>query len=566
MKRALITAALLSPVLAAGRDRATVAVLINGGHKAQSNYESHLVHLEEMADVLDARGVSAAAVFSSDGEDDGKDMAVRAPFEHPDRWLLEGTCLANRLPKTHLTDTPWDGPRQPASAEALSAWFSDPPLSAGDTLLLYTTDHGWRDKETGAAGLWLWGEKAEPDDLSGWLTGVPDGVTTVMVMSHCYSGAFAETVMDGALDGTTCGFFSAPKDRRAYGCYPEGRASKTMGHGFRFIDALADAASAAAAHERVLVTDRTPDVPQVTSDLYLHRIVSLDAAQDAARLPEHVDALLDGAVSDPLIAAMAAGVGLPVPGSMAEVAALRAQLEASEPLVSTRDSMWSARLQDLVTGNACGPGVDAGRLQADALTTLLRQHAEDAGAWSLMAQVATAQQEAADIRWRMEVREAVLMRIEGRLMALAGEAILTQRGRRPQRRVLKSLRRCEAAPLGAPGLDAVPLPAAWPSLEADLSSPVLSPSLLGLGLEDSTDEPGAMVVVRVIADRPAQAAGFQLGDVVLGPPDALFVLPGQARAWAAVQQVGVPVMLQVRRQGEHHTLTISPDPFPEPTE
>jgi len=251
---------------------------------------------------------------------------------------------------------------------------------------------------------------------------------------------------------------------------------------------------------------------------------------------------------------------------MAEVAALRAQLEASERLVSARDSMWSARLQDLVTGNACGPGVDAGQLQADALTALLRQHAESAGAWPLMSQVATTRQEAADIRWRMEVREAVLMRIEGRLMALAGEAILTQRGRRPQRQVLKSLRRCEAAPLGVPGLDAVPLPAAWPSLEADLSSPVLSPSLLGLGLEDSVDEPGAMVVVRVLEDRAAQAAGFQLGDVVLGPPDALFVLPGQARAWAAVQQVGVPVALQIRRQGERRTLTISPDPFPEPTE
>lgn len=566
MKRALITAALLSPVLAAGRSQTTVAVLLNGGHKAKSNYESHLVHLEGMADVLDARGVPVAAVFSSDGEDAGRDMAVRAPFEHPDRWLLEDTCLAGRLPKVRLTDTPWDGPRQPASAEALSAWFSDPPVSAGDTLLLYTTDHGWRDKETGEAGIWLWGEKADPDDLTGWLTGVPDGVTTVMVMSHCYSGAFAETVMDGPLDGSTCGFFSAPKDRRAYGCYPEGRASKTMGHGFRFIDALADAESAAAAHERVLVTDRTPDVPQVTSDLYLRRVVEIDAAQGGVSLAEHVDALLDGAAPDPLIAAMAEGVGLPVPGNMAEVAALREQLAASERLVSARDDMWSVRLKDLATGNACAPDVDAGRLKVEALTALLRQRAEDAGVWTLLSDVAASQQEAAGIRWRMQVRGAVLMRIEGRLTALAGEAILTQRGRRPQRRVLRDLRRCESAPLGTPGQDAVPLPAPWPSLETDLSSPVLSPSLLGLGLEDLEDEPGAMVVVRVLRDRPAQAAGFQLGDVVLGPPDAPFVLPGQARAWAALQQIDAPVELQVRRHDGLHTLTISPGAFPEPSE
>ena len=158
--------------------------------------------------------------------------------------------------------------------------------SAGDTLFLYTTDHGWRDKETGDAGLWLWDEKADPAALDGWLDALPEGVTTVMVMSHCYSGAFADTVLDEALDGSRCGFFSAPASRRAYGCYPEGRSSKTLGHGFRFIDALAESPTAAAAHERVLLTDRTPDVPLATSDLYLRRIVEASAKAEGVSLSE----------------------------------------------------------------------------------------------------------------------------------------------------------------------------------------------------------------------------------------------------------------------------------------
>ncbi len=566
MKRAILVAALLTPILAAGRDRQTVAVLINGGHQASSNYESHLVHLEGMADVLASRGVTDPRVFSSDGADPEPDMLTREPLEHADRWLLEDTCLAGRLPRSRLVDTPWDGPRQPATAEALSAWFSDPGLSAGDTLLLYTTDHGWRDKETDTAGLWLWGEKAAPDAMTGWLAALPDGVTTVMVMSHCYSGAFEESVMDGPLDGSSCGFFSAPADRRAYGCYPEGRSSQTMGHGFRFIDALADAESAAAAHERVLLTDRTPDVPLATSDLYLRRVVERDAAKLGVALGAHVDALLVGAEPDPLVAAMAEGVGLPVPGSMAEVAEIRSRISAAEALVKQRDGMWSSRLGDLARGNACATALDTEGLEVEALLALLRAHAESTGVWPLLSAVAASDRQAADILWRMEVREAVLLRIETRLITRAGEILLRRWSRRPQRQTLRDLRRCEAAPLGNPTRPAVPLPASWPSLSADLDDPALSPAFLGLRLEDISGEPGATSVTAVLDGQPGEAAGLLRGDVLLGPPDAPFFLPGQARAWAALLPVGEPVEVLVRRADGLHTVRITPAAFPPPNE
>ena len=76
MRRALLAVALLAPVLASGRSQRVQAVLINGGHKATSNYESHLVHLEGMSDVLRSRGVDEQAVFSSDGSDPEPDMGM----------------------------------------------------------------------------------------------------------------------------------------------------------------------------------------------------------------------------------------------------------------------------------------------------------------------------------------------------------------------------------------------------------------------------------------------------------------------------------------------------------
>ena len=566
MRRALVVAALLAPILATGRMGQTHAVLINGGHKPESNYESHIVHLEGMRSVLESRGVTDLTVFSADGDDPEADMAVREPFAHPHRWLLEGTDAEDLLPKTRQEDSPWEGPRQPAVSTALSGWFSDAPLSPGDTLLLYTTDHGWRDKETGEAGLWLWREKADPFAMATWLSALPDGVTTVMVMSHCYSGVFADVVLDGPLDGSVCGFFSAPKTRRAYGCYPEGRTSTSIGHGFRFIDALSGAESAAAAHERVLLSDRTPDVPLATSDLYLRRLVELDASAAGVGLAERVDALLVDAQPDPIIAAMAAGVGLTPPQSMAAVAALQETLQAAAPVVEQNDKLWSARLEELTEAHLGALRTDGGDSPTDATAMIdaLLVRAEREGLLEMFVEVARRQQLADDVRWRMQVRSAVLLRTEALLIARAGEQLLaTGRRMRPQRQVLRDLRRCEASPLGLSSQVSPPLPAAWPDLSVDLDAG-LQPSFLGLRLENLPTEPGAVRVKSVLEGRPGEAAGLQADDVLIGPSGAAFVLPGQARVWAALLVVDEPVSVQIRREGVPKTITITPGVFPAP--
>lgn len=564
MRRALLAVALLAPVLASGRSQRVQAVLINGGHKATSNYESHLVHLEGMSDVLRSRGVDDQAVFSSDGSDPEPDMAVRDPFEHPLRWLLDGTPATRLLPKTELEDTQWEGPLQPATPQALTGFFSDPGVEAGDTLFLYTTDHGWRNKETGAAGLWLWGKKVDPDEMNDWISTLPDGVTTVMVMSHCYSGAFSEVVMDGPLDGSRCGFFSVPTDRPAYGCYPEGRSSKTIGHGFRFIDALDGAQSAAQAHERVLQTDRTPDVPLATSDLYLRRVVELDAAKLGVTLDAHVDAVLAEQDLDPLIAEVASGFGLEAPQSLAHLAQLRAQLEAAEPVVKQNDSLWTARLEAMARQNVTDFAPDGVEdAEPEALIAALQAHAQDTGLWPDLQELARRQSLADAIRWRMQVREAALMRIEILLISQAGEVVLSSLGRRPQRRTLRKLQACEATPLGQPTRPERPLPAPWPSLAADTSA-ALRPSFLGVRL--AVSDAGETVVERVLSGTPAESAGLEEGDVIVASAGVTFASPAQVRAWAALQTPDEPITVDVRRAAGLHTLTITPGAFPPPEE
>lgn len=77
-------------------------LLINGGSKPASDYQSHLHHLQDMVDILEMRGVTweQIHIFSADGEDESADLAgrdsLRALF-----WLVEKTRLGRlRMPVT----------------------------------------------------------------------------------------------------------------------------------------------------------------------------------------------------------------------------------------------------------------------------------------------------------------------------------------------------------------------------------------------------------------------------------------------------------------------------------
>src|SRR5207244_12839637 len=112
-------------------------------------------------------------------------------------------------------------------------------------------------------------------------------------MSQCSSGAFANLMSvrtrEGQPSGAVCGYSSSTPDRQAYGCYPENRGKDNVGHSFHFFQALESSPTLPQAHLDVLATDRTPDVPIRTSQVYPERLLER-AAQDAG---EERAALLD---------------------------------------------------------------------------------------------------------------------------------------------------------------------------------------------------------------------------------------------------------------------------------
>jgi hypothetical protein len=264
-------------------------VLINGGGRPASNYQSHLLHVKQLHHLLRRSGIaeSAIAIFSSDGSNPEADLAVRELQRETDFWLLRGTRLERSL-RTQITyenSEVGEISLRPATNETLRTWFQDAArrLEPGEILLLYVTDHGTKNKEdTSNNRITLWGkdESLSVNELRELVGLLDPGVRVVALMSQCYSGAFANLMYTGADDATprsnVCGFYSSTAERSAYGCYPENRDKDNVGHSFRFIDALSRTPSFPEAHDRVLVSDRTPDVPLKTSGVYLRTI--LDAA------------------------------------------------------------------------------------------------------------------------------------------------------------------------------------------------------------------------------------------------------------------------------------------------
>src|SRR5262249_40351576 len=89
------------------------------------------------------------AILASDGSDPAPDFAKRAD-EAADFWLLEGTGLAPELDEPlEFEDTRVAGfTPEPATRAHFDAWLKSArtKLSAGDTLLVYVTDHGDHDE------------------------------------------------------------------------------------------------------------------------------------------------------------------------------------------------------------------------------------------------------------------------------------------------------------------------------------------------------------------------------------------------------------------------------------
>ena len=195
-------------------------LMINGGGRRQSNYQSHLLHVKQLRELLFKWGVqnSHITILSADGSDPGADLAVRDPQRERDFWRLTGTRLEKPLRnRIRFENSEISGATlEPATRESIRRWFETATgrLLPGDTLFLYVTDHGTKGKKDSldnAITLWGRGEDLTVTELRELVAMLDPEVRVVALMSQCYSGAFADLMYASAGDdlprGNICGFF-----------------------------------------------------------------------------------------------------------------------------------------------------------------------------------------------------------------------------------------------------------------------------------------------------------------------------------------------------------------------
>jgi thiol-disulfide isomerase/thioredoxin len=93
---------------------------------------------------------------------------------------------------------------------------------------------------------------------------------------------------------------------------------------------------------------------------------------------------------------------------------------------------------------------------------------------------------------------------------------------------------------------------------------------MGITFKDPSDElrakqhlpPGASMVSLVFPDSAAQAAGFEVGDIVVGTPSEPFTSKNQVRQWTMLSDIGKPAKLVILRDGKRRQVSITPRPYP----
>jgi thiol-disulfide isomerase/thioredoxin len=601
----LLAYACAGPQRAADEPPILHALLLNGGGSPRTNYYSHVMHLSGMHDALRAHGVETRQidVLSADGDSTEPDLSVVRLAEGRDAWLLAGTTLERPLGRpVRLVSA--QSPKitfSRATVSSLQVWFGGAgrKLRAGDTLLLFVTDHGERGTTPLDNRITLWDrESITVRELGGLLETLPRGVRVVTVMSQCFSGGFAELALQpgpGASGlGATCGYFSTTADRMASGCYPQSNGPHD-GYAWRFIRGLERTAALPAAHAEALVTDRTPDVPLRSSDLFLARLVERAAARRQLLADQLVNDLAGAALDQPfdaagLIQQVSHSFAIPVPRESGALGRLTMRLDQLKLRLEHSAGVWESAAGELAQANLeeflsaqsswnerLVP-TELARLQFDQLAPLQQSFVAElsaftrgrSGRYEELSQGHNRQRAALATRTRSEVRVAALLRLRALLTSVVGQSLLASEGSDQERADFEALRRCEAMtlPRPAPGAPEDPQPRPFPSIESDESVAVaLTPRVLGAALTEvpasmrrrppsRTLPAGAMSVLSVDRDSPAAAAGLQPGDVLLGDSGEWVRDRGAMKLRLAIPQ-GHERQLDVVRAGRTFTVRLN---------
>ncbi len=592
------------------------ALVINGGGRPPQNFQSHLLHVRQLVDYLASVGVrpEQIALFNADGADPTADVAVREAQDAPDFWLLRGTRVEGPLgrPVTYTDGAVPGYSLHPATKAAILAWLDEAraQLRPGDTLLLYVTDHGTKNADDlNDNHIVLWGEdeKLGVKDLRAALDRFDPGVRVVALMSQCYSGAFTHLADGpaGALpEGNVCGYFATVADRPAYGCYPENRGKDNVGYSFHFLEALRERPSFPAAHTEVLETDRTPDVPIRTSDEFLRDLLGRAAKAAGEEPTAFIDGLLRHAWRDKahwereirLLDRIAFAFGMFSPRSLAELDEQTKRLPDVSGGLKEYSKAWKGAFGDAAEANLDRfvqalpdwgktlSAQDLSKLEPAASSTLLTDllralttYTRDDTRTQARLQLLRKKSDAASAAsYRMEVRLGVVLRMRALLTTIAGREYLATRGSPTERAAHDALGSCEDLTLGS----GEPLPVSIPALARHEPFPQyaedlrvaekVQPAWMGIRFKALTPAQretshlgeGATAVMTIYPDSPAQAAGFEVGDIVIGPVGAPFTEKNHIREWTMLSRVDAPAPLVVRRETRELQLTLVPKPSP----
>jgi hypothetical protein len=588
------------------------ALLINGGGAPAENYRSHVLHLEELVRLLGRVGVplDRMAVLASDGEHPAPDVATRG-HDPADFWLLLGTGVERLLEEPiRYESTSLPGlDLRPATRASVHRWFSQARgrLQSGDTLFLYVTDHGKDDpRDPRRNHITLWGRRQwlTVGQLSAQLERLRPGVRVVTLMSQCFSGGFTHLLDVRARaklpSGAACGYFASTHDRPAYGCYPEATRFDRSGHSFAMFDALQATGSLQQAHAETLVNDQTPDVPLRTSDAFLSELLRRAAeadGRDERRLTDRLLAVaqrLTGVEELGLVDRIARGFGLAIPRTIADIEEAMEKLQTSKRRLGIHREQWETALLDANRANyqrllSARPRL-ADRLRPAALRrlrpeerraftreligALLGQADESPTDRSRLDRLREKADGAAAADYRMEVREAVLLRMRTLLVSAAGRAYLASRGRLDERAAFAAVQSCETLALPAlhPTRPRPGKPDPYPPLESDVKlSDALRPSWLGIAFRPVAPavrarlrlKDGAALVTSVQPGSPAERAGLAPGDIVLGEVGQPFQRPAQIRSWTMLSPRDRPLALDALRRGIRRVVQVTLTAYPQ---